>query len=98
MESVPNIPENTILSIDGYGNIKTNIKISNDIKSVNINGTQKNLNVGQGIFDIKDGDLVLAPGSSGWNGNFFSEICLRGGSAKKLFNNLIPGDKITLIS
>ena len=27
VESVPNIPENTILSIDGYGNIKTNIKM-----------------------------------------------------------------------
>ena len=53
-------------------------------------------NLDYGIFDIQDGSLVLAPGSSGCQGNYFVEICLRGGSASKLFNNPKPGDIITL--
>ena len=94
--SIPNIPENTILSIDGYGNIKTNIHISDNIQSVNINGVKKMVNVGKGIFDTNDGELVLAPGSSGWKNQIFSEICLRGGSASKLFNFPHPGNKILI--
>ena len=93
---IPQILQNIILSIDGYGNIKTNIHISDDIKSVVINGIEKNLAVGKGIFDINDGDLVLAPGSSGWKNQMFSEICLRGGSATQLFNHPCPGNQIIL--
>lgn len=93
---IPSIPENTILSIDGYGNIKTNICVSEEIKSVIINGVEKSLNVGKGIFDTQDGDLVLAPGSSGWNNKMFTEICLRGGSAATLFNNPHPGNQVIL--
>ena len=96
VQNLPQIPENTVLSIDGYGNIKTNIQINKDIKSVGINGIIKDVNVGEGIFDIKDGDLVLAPGSSGWNNKILSEICLRGGSASMLFDNPKPGDTIFL--
>lgn len=96
VQNIPTVPENTILSIDGYGNIKTNIRIKNDIRSVVINNIEKNLNVGKGIFDTRDGDLVLAPGSSGWKNQMFSEICLRGGSAKELFDNPKPGDKVFL--
>ena len=97
VSEIPQIPENTILSIDGYGNIKTNIKITNDIKGIEINGITHPLAIGQGIFDIKDGDLVLAPGSSGWHGTFFTEICLRGGSASRLFNTPMPGNKVKTI-
>ncbi len=96
VNNIPKVPENIILSVDGYGNIKTNIQISDNIKSVIINDIKENLKVGQGIFDINDGDLVLAPGSSGWKGNFLTEICLRGGSASQLFNNPKAGDKISL--
>jgi len=96
VQSVPQVPENTILSIDGYGNIKTNIQISGDIKSVIINDIEKKLNIGKGIFDTNDGDLVLAPGSSGWKNYLFPEICLRGGSASLLFDNPKPGDEIIL--
>jgi hypothetical protein len=96
VENVPSVPENRILGIDGYGNLKTNIQFNNDIQSVEINGVEKSICTGSGIFDIQDGSLVLAPGSSGWQGNYFVEICLRGGSASKLFNNPKPGDTITL--
>lgn len=96
VENVPSVPDNRILGIDGYGNLKTNIQFNNDIQSVEINGVEKSICTGSGIFDIQDGSLVLAPGSSGWQGNYFVEICLRGGSASKLFNNPKPGDIITL--
>lgn len=96
VENVPNIPENTILGIDGYGNLKTNIKIDSSIQFVEINGIEKNISVGKGIFDIEDGSLILAPGSSGWQNNKFCEICLRGGSAAKLFNTPKPGEKVIL--
>ena len=88
--------ENMILSIDGYGNIKTNIQITQGIQQVTINGITHSITIGEGIFSIQDGNLVLAPGSSGWKGRPCVEICLRGGSAGQLFKNPKPGDEIIL--
>ena len=96
VSDIPNLPDNIIGSIDGYGNIKTNIHIPGSVKSVSINGIEHPITVGNGIFEVPDGQLILAPGSSGWD-NFQSvEICLRGGSAAKLFNYPKPGDSVLL--
>ena len=91
---VPSVPENVICSIDGYGNIKTNVRLVGAARLVEINGVSMPVSTGRGIFSVPEGGLIFAPGSSGWNGCCFSEICLRGGSAAKLFNYPQPGDKV----
>ena len=95
--NIPDVPKNTICSIDGYGNLKTNIKTGESISSIAINNIAFPIVQGQGIFAVPDGQLILAPGSSGWNGNYFTEICLRGGSAAKLFDHPAPGDIVKLL-
>ena len=94
---IPTVPKNTICSIDGYGNLKTNIEMNAGIRSVSIKDITFPIVQGQGIFAVPDGQLILAPGSSGWNGNYFTEVCLRGGSAAKLFEQPVPGDVVTLL-
>lgn len=96
VNDVPQMPENIILSIDGYGNIKTNLKEIENKKLVTLNGIAQQAAIGDGIFSVPDGCLIVAPGSSGFNGEKFAEICLRGGSAATLFGNPVPGDKIHL--
>ncbi|MBP5344236.1 MAG: SAM-dependent chlorinase/fluorinase [Alphaproteobacteria bacterium] len=94
---VPAVPKNTICSIDGYGNLKTTIAMDANIRSIVIKNITFPVVQGQGIFAVPDGQLILAPGSSGWNGKRFTEVCLRGGSAAKLFEQPVPGDVITLL-
>lgn len=94
VKDVPLVPENIICSIDGYGNIKTNVSLVNPLSNITINGVTLPIVNGDGIFSVADGSLILAPGSSGWNGARFMEVCLRGGSAAKLFNHSKPGDKV----
>ena len=96
IDFVPHVPDNVILSIDGYGNIKTNVHLIGTARSVIINGRTHDISTGTGIFAVPEGSLILAPGSSGWNGMRCTEICLRGGSAANLFGKPIPGDKIIL--
>lgn len=94
---IPAVPQNTICSIDGYGNLKTTIEMNRNIRSISLNNKTFPIVQGQGIFAVPDGQLILAPGSSGWNGKYFTEICLRGGSAANLFGQPVPGDSVTLL-
>ena len=93
---VPPVPENVICSIDGYGNIKTNAHLVGTARVAEINNIPMGLSTGTGIFSVPDGSLIAAPGSSGWNGRHFAEICLRGGSAAKAFHDPKPGDLVIL--
>lgn len=93
---VPDLPERVVSYTDGYGNMKISINplelkaiLGKDIV-LEINGRKRVAKVTDGIFGVADGQLCLAPGSSGWhlqNGEEvrFSEIVLRGGSAAKEF-------------
>ena len=94
ISDVPPEPENVICSIDGYGNIKTNVHLVGTARLVEINLHPLPASTGMGIFSVPEGNLVLAPGSSGWNGRRFAEICLRGGSAAAKFGNPKPGDRV----
>ena len=97
VENVPVVPDNIICFIDGYGNIKTNLHLEGTPKAVKINDIAMPVSTGEGIFSVPDGCLIMAPGSSGWNGLRCVEVCLRGGSAAKCFNNPKPGDPVILI-
>lgn len=87
---VPEIPNNKIAFIDGYGNIKTTIgdanfrmmsKISTGDKLlIKINGVSREVVYTDGIFEVESGVLTIAPGSSGDPKNRWLEIVLRRGS------------------
>lgn len=105
MNDIPDAPENVICYTDGYGNLKTSmdatlLETHNGKKiGVTINGVTQQVLVGQGIFSVPDGDMVLSAGSSGWShtdGTKFQavECVLRGGSAAAKFNLPKGGDKI----
>ena len=89
LNNIPDCPTNLIASVDGYGNIKTTIRLS-QVKfktgknvTIKIYGKKHLAIYTDGIFHVKEGELAFAPGSSGHDDKFM-EIILRGGSAWKL--------------
>jgi len=92
INTIPDVPENTIASIDGYGNIKTTTRLSQvkltsgQIITIKINKQKHPATHTDGVFHVKEGELAFAPGSSGHNDKFM-EIFVRGGSAYRLFDN-----------
>ncbi len=90
-KNIPDIPENRIMHIDSYGNIKTTIRRSSvQLKPgqkirVVINHIAQTGIYANGNFSVKSGDFAFAPGSSGGN-NAFMEIFLRSGNAARHFN------------
>ena len=104
-EMVPDMPDNVVCYTDGYGNMKCSIDphtlepyMGKDIV-LDINGRKRVAKITNGIFGVSDGQLCLAPGSSGWtlpNGEQvrFSEVVLRGGSAAKEFGKPPGGIRI----
>jgi len=86
LDNIPDIPENRLMHIDTYGNLKTTIRQS----QIKLKSGQKiriiiNQQTHTGIyanasFAVKSGDLAFAPGSSGGD-NPFMEIFLRLGNA-----------------
>ena len=90
-KNIPNIPQNRIIHIDAYGNIKTTIRHSSihlkpgqKIRVV-INHLYQTGIYANGNFSVKSGDFAFAPGSSGGD-NAFMEIFLRSGNAARHFN------------
>ena len=90
VSSVPDVPENIIGFIDGYGNLKTTLRQSKSAFPV---GTKVTITVGRilrnGVvadeaYKVKDGDVSYAPGSTGGSDRFM-EIWVRGGSAWEAF-------------
>jgi len=81
-----------VASIDGYGNLKTTIRASEITYTpgqrllVLLHGNKHEALVTDGTFNIPQGSLAFAPGSSGHD-NRFMELFLRGGSATALFDN-----------
>ncbi len=101
VDIIPDAPENLIASIDGYGNIKTSIRSSKitfkpgEMLTIEIGGKKHVATYTDGTFNIVEGELAFAPGSSGHDDKFM-EIFLRGGSAKKLFENPEVGTEINI--
>lgn len=106
LADIPDMPENAVGYTDGYGNLKTTVRAELLEQSqgrklpVTINGVTHDVTIGQGIFAVPDGEMVLAAGSSGWphpDGQVFraAECVLRGGSAAAKFGFPKGGDAIT---
>ena len=105
LNDIPDFPKDVVCYTDGYGNIKTSIdaRLIEEYKGrkipVTINGMTNEAHVGQGIFSVPEGELVLSAGSSGWaltDGMRFQcvECVLRGGSAASKFNLPKGGESV----
>jgi S-adenosylmethionine hydrolase len=101
ISSIPDAPDNLIASIDGYGNIKTSIRMSKvkfkpgQMLTIDINRKKHVATYTDGTFNIHEGELAFAPGSSGFEDKFM-EIFLRGGSAENLFDNPLVESEINI--
>lgn len=90
--TIPDVPEQKIGSIDGYGNIKTTTTLSKcpykpgQKLSITLNNKTVEATFTDGVFTIAQGEVSFAPGSSGHDDRFM-EIFYRGKSAAELFNN-----------
>jgi S-adenosylmethionine hydrolase len=102
LTAIEDPPSHVIGYIDSFGNIKTTIrqndpKISDlrpgDRVRVRIGGFVRTATVATGSFNIMEGDLAFAPGSSGQSNRFW-EIFQRGGSAATEFGQPTTGSSI----
>ncbi|CAN5344470.1 hypothetical protein BH20ACT9_BH20ACT9_10310 [soil metagenome] len=97
-DDVPVPPERVVVYVDGYGNLKTSWShspaASGERVRVRVGGGVGRATASDGTFEVAEGELSFAPGSSGWpqwagGRRRFSELFLRGGSAARQFQE--PG-------
>ncbi len=99
LDSIPEPPEKCVAWIDGYGNIKTTIRLSSinykpgDPIKVTLNTTTHQATFAPGTFEVREGELAFAPGSSGGDDRFM-ELFLRGSNAYKAFNKARVGQEL----
>ncbi|RME58036.1 MAG: hypothetical protein D6780_07450 [Candidatus Dadabacteria bacterium] len=101
---IPEVPEGVIGYIDSFGNIKTTYRQSSpliqglkagDLVEATIGSVTRTAVVATGSFNARKGELVFAPGSSGYNDRFW-ELFQRDGSARKEFRDPRAGDKVII--
>jgi hypothetical protein len=102
--AVPDMPLNVVAYRDSFGNLKTSIRDGNAILGGLAEGQRVKVTIGRksctatvatGSFNVKEGDLALAPGSSGHDQRFW-ELFKRGGSAWRDFDGPSNGDVVTI--
>lgn len=103
-EVIPTAPSTAIGYIDSFGNLKTTIRDGDaSIKELKpgqrviaeINGVEMAVTVAAGSFNVQEGDIALAPGSSGHSRKYW-EIFQRGGSAWHTYKKPRPGAPIAI--
>src|SRR5215212_3935072 len=93
---IPDVPKNRIAYVDGYVNLKTTTEhsalaaASGTELRIRIGNTEREATASDGSFEVEEGSLAFAPGSSGWPGVSgkevrWMELFLRGGSAWEAF-------------
>lgn len=91
VDDIPDAPKDIIGFIDGYGNLKTTLRQSENTFGIGthvhitVKGITKSGVVADETYKVKDGDISFAPGSTGGSDRFM-EIWVRGGSAWEAFN------------
>jgi S-adenosylmethionine hydrolase len=103
--AVPEVPENRIAYVDGYGNLKTTIEGGTQriepgaAVRVCVGGRELMATASDGSFGVGEGKLAFAPGSSGWRDargeeTVWMELFLRGGSAWEEFGRPPLGSEV----
>ena len=104
-QAIPPVPAETVVYVDGYGNLKTSWSSppapSGTKVTVTIGDRSHPASVSDGTFEVASSELAFAPGSSGWplaagGERRFFELLLRGGSAAGLFGNPAAGAPVLL--
>lgn len=109
LSDIPDVPQNCIAYIDGYGNLKTTIRYdaqqasSGSSVRVRIGEVELDAIASDGSFAVEVGQLAFAPGSSGWTNaqgeqTRWMELFLRGGNAWEAFKRPSVGDRLEIIS
>lgn len=99
---IPAPPSSVIASIDGYGNLKTSIRSSTvrftpgQRVKVAIGSESQDGIYTDGVFNVPQGKLSFAPGSTGHSDRFM-ELFVRGSSAWKVFNMPKVEEAVTII-
>jgi hypothetical protein len=100
VDSVPDVPADVVAYTDGYGNLKTTHERlpaqTGERVLVRLGHAATTAIVSDGSFSVAEGELALAPGSSGWplpggGERRFLELFLRGGSAAARLGHPAPG-------
>ena len=105
--NIPDVPGDRVAYADGYGNLKTTVDHrALDVPSgtrvrVRIGGGELAAMVSDGSFEVEEGELALAPGSSGWTGTYgqetrWMELFLRGDSAWESFGRPDVGARVEI--
>ncbi|HEY9789164.1 MAG TPA: hypothetical protein V6D22_02115 [Candidatus Obscuribacterales bacterium] len=103
-EHIPDPPAESIAYVDSFGNFKTTFREGDEVLKkltpgqrikVTIGALIRTATVASGSFNVMEGDLAFAPGSSGHARRFW-EIFQRGGSASASFAHPPVGSKITI--
>jgi len=104
-ELVPDVPPDVVAYTDGYGNLKTTLAEppapSGERVLVRLGHAATTAVVSDGTFSVAEGEVALAPGSSGWprregGERRFLELFLRGGSAAERLGHPPPGTRVTV--
>jgi len=108
-DQIPDSPSDRVAWIDGYGNIKTTIPASSmnlepETKIViRIGDVVSDAIYSDGSFQVPEGTLAFAPGSSGWStpdgeSVRWMELFLRGGNAWERFGRPRVNQVVSRIS
>ena len=104
MDVIRDYPEAVIGYIDSFGNLKTTIRANDSFLKelqpgkrikVRIGTVLRTATVASGSFNVMEGDLAFAPGSSGHDNRFW-EFFQRGGSAAADFGHPHVGSTIMI--
>ncbi len=104
---IPDIPHQRIAYIDGYGNLKATIPYGPGTArrgarvQVTIGDAAQPASASDGSFEVEQGQMAFAPGSSGWTNadgteTRWMELFLRGGNAWEVFNRPPVGASIQI--
>lgn len=101
---IPDPPRLQIGYVDSFGNLKTTLRTGDSLLdkfepgqriAIRINGIRRSAQVAGGSFQVEEGDIAFAPGSSGRQRPFW-EIFQRGGSAWQTYGAPLPGAPLEL--
>lgn len=104
-EVIPPPPHGVVGYIDSFGNLKTTFRDGDALLAslspgqrvrVVINGIERTASVASGSFNVAEGDIAFAPGSSGHERRFW-EVFQRGGSAAETFALPRVGSEVHIV-